>query len=155
MRRTKDEEEDEDEDEDDEDDDEEEDEEEEAPVKSKTGGAKKRAAYWRAHADAMREHILTAAWSHERQAFAASFGASDLDASVLLMIEVGFIDAKDLQANAFKVVAERGTIFLMGRVTEREANRAADMARATSGVGKVVKVFEILSESELAALRAK
>ncbi len=54
-----------------------------------------RAAYWRAHADAMREHILTAAWSHERQAFAASFGASDLDASVLLMIEVGFIDAKD------------------------------------------------------------
>ena len=55
----------------------------------------------------------------------------------------------------FKVVAERGTIYLMGRVTEREANRATELARATSGVGKVVKVFEILSEAELASLQSR
>jgi GH15 family glucan-1,4-alpha-glucosidase len=54
-----------------------------------------RAAYWRAHAQAMRDHILQAAWNEERQAFADSFGGHDLDASALLMIEVGFIEPKD------------------------------------------------------------
>ncbi|MES1980032.1 MAG: glycoside hydrolase family 15 protein [Pseudomonadota bacterium] len=54
-----------------------------------------RAAYWRGHADVMQERILRESWSEERQAFAESFGGRDLDASVLLMIEVGFIDPKD------------------------------------------------------------
>ena len=43
----------------------------------------------------MREHILQAAWNEERQAFVDSFGGHDLDASALLMIEVGFIEPKD------------------------------------------------------------
>jgi GH15 family glucan-1,4-alpha-glucosidase len=54
-----------------------------------------RAAYWQGHAQRMQERILREAWSEERQAFAESFGGRDLDASVLLMIEVGFIDPKD------------------------------------------------------------
>ena len=54
-----------------------------------------REAYWHGHADTMRERILRESWSQERQAFAESFGGRDLDASVLLMIEVGFIDPKD------------------------------------------------------------
>jgi len=54
-----------------------------------------RAVYWHGHANTMRERILRESWSEERQAFAESFGGRDLDASVLLMIEVGFIDPKD------------------------------------------------------------
>jgi GH15 family glucan-1,4-alpha-glucosidase len=54
-----------------------------------------RAGYWRNHAAVMQERILRESWSEERQAFAESFGGRDLDASVLLMIEVGFIDPKD------------------------------------------------------------
>lgn len=54
-----------------------------------------RATYWHGHASLMRERILRESWSEERQAFAESFGGRDLDASVLLMIEVGFIDPKD------------------------------------------------------------
>ncbi len=54
-----------------------------------------RSTYWAGHAQTMREHILQAAWCEERQAFAESFGGRDLDASALLMIEVGFIDPKD------------------------------------------------------------
>ncbi len=54
-----------------------------------------RAAYWRKHADTMRERILRESWSEERQAFAESFGGRELDASVLLMAEVGFIDPRD------------------------------------------------------------
>ncbi len=84
-----------------------------------------------------------------------TLAARSNDAILSSKVKAAFIDAKDLQATAFKVVAERGTIFLMGRVTEREANRATELARATSGVGKVVKVFEILTEAELASLQAK
>ncbi|MFC6279637.1 MULTISPECIES: glycoside hydrolase family 15 protein [Polaromonas] len=54
-----------------------------------------RAAYWQGHADVMQERILRESWNEERQAFAESFGGRNLDASVLLMIEVGFIAAKD------------------------------------------------------------
>jgi osmotically-inducible protein OsmY len=57
-----------------------------------------------------------------------------------------------LQAQAAKVVTERGIVYLMGRVTEREANRFADVARSVNGVRKVIKVFEQISEAELAAL---
>ena len=54
-----------------------------------------RAIYWHGHAQLMRDRILRESWSEKRQAFVESFGGCDLDASVLLMIEVGFIDPKD------------------------------------------------------------
>jgi osmotically-inducible protein OsmY len=68
-------------------------------------------------------------------------------------VKATFVDARDLQAQAVKVVAERGTIYLMGRVTEREAKRAAELARSVGGVSKVVTVFELISEEELARLQ--
>jgi osmotically-inducible protein OsmY len=86
---------------------------------------------------------------------AASFGNRSSDTLVTSKVKASFVDAKDLQVNAFKVVTERGVVYLMGRVTEREANRAADIARGVSGVAKVVKVFEIVSEAELAELQPK
>ena len=71
------------------------------------------------------------------------------DALTTGKIKASMIDAKDLFANAFKVVTERGTTYLMGRVTQREATRATDIARSTGGVQKVVRVLEIISEEEL------
>ena len=70
-------------------------------------------------------------------------------------VKASFVDARDLSANAFKVVTERGTVYLMGRVTEREANRASEIARGVGGVQKVVRVFEIMTEAELADLLPK
>ena len=70
-------------------------------------------------------------------------------------VKAAFIDAKDLQVNTLKVVTERSTVYLMGRVTEREATRAADVARGQSGVGKVVKVFELISEADLAQIQTR
>ncbi len=84
-----------------------------------------------------------------------TLSARSNDAILSSKVKAAFVDARDLQANTIKVVTERGTIYLMGRVTEREANRATELARGTSGVGKVVRVFEILSDAELAALQAK
>ncbi len=54
-----------------------------------------RAALWKSRAALIRDKILTLAWSDERQAFAESFGGRELDASVLLMAEVGLIDPMD------------------------------------------------------------
>ena len=71
------------------------------------------------------------------------------DALTTGKVKAAMVDAKDLFANAFKVVTERGTTYLMGRVTQREANRATDLARSTGGVQKVVRVLEIISEEEL------
>ena len=67
-------------------------------------------------------------------------------------VKAAFIDAKDLQANSVKVVTERGIVYLMGRVTPREAQRATDIARNIRGVTKVVRVFEEISEDELRRL---
>ena len=67
-------------------------------------------------------------------------------------IKAAFIDAKDLQSNSIKVVTERGIVYLMGRVTQREAKRATDIARGIGGVAKVVRVFEDISEEELKRL---
>jgi GH15 family glucan-1,4-alpha-glucosidase len=54
-----------------------------------------RAAHWRERADHVRARILESAWSEQRRAFVESFGGKDLDASVLLMAEVGFLDPRD------------------------------------------------------------
>ncbi len=67
-------------------------------------------------------------------------------------VKAAFVDAKDLQASAVKVVTERGIVYLMGRVTAREAQRATDIARSVSGVVKVVRVFEDISEEDLKRL---
>jgi osmotically-inducible protein OsmY len=80
----------------------------------------------------------------------SSFTSRSNDVILAGKVKASFVDAKDLQANAFKVVADRGSIYLMGRVTEREANRATEIARTVPGVLKVVKVFELVSEEELA-----
>ncbi len=72
------------------------------------------------------------------------------DVLVTGRVKALLVDAKDLFANSFRVVTERGTTYLMGRVTQREADRGTAVARGTPGVQKVVRIFEIISEEELA-----
>lgn len=79
-------------------------------------------------------------------------GSRTTDAFLTTKVKATLVDAKDVQANAYKVVVERAIVYLMGRVTEREAARGADLARSVTSVQKVVRVFEILSEEELANL---
>ena len=70
-------------------------------------------------------------------------------------VKASFVDAKDISLNAFKVVTERNTVYLLGIVTTREANRVTDITRGVGGVEKVVRVFEIVSEEELARTQPK
>jgi len=69
-------------------------------------------------------------------------------------MRASLVDAKDLTGSAFKVVTERGDIYLMGIVSQREAKRATAIARGVSGVRKVVRVFEYVSEDDLARMNA-
>jgi osmotically-inducible protein OsmY len=85
----------------------------------------------------------------------SSVGTRTNDSILSGKVKATFVDSKDLQAQAAKVVTERGVVYLMGRVTEREAGRFADVARSVSGVQKVVRVFEVISEAELASLVPK
>ena len=86
---------------------------------------------------------------------ASSLTSRSSDTILSGKVKASLVDAKDLLSNAFKVVTERGTVYLLGRVTEREANRASDVARSVSGVQRVVRVFELISEAELAELLPK
>jgi osmotically-inducible protein OsmY len=81
---------------------------------------------------------------------AASAASRMNDLLLVGKIKATYIDAKDLQVNAFKVVVDRGTVYLMGRVTEREAARATDLARRIDGVQRVVRIFNVVSDAELA-----
>ena len=58
-------------------------------------GLEDRAAFWTTRAGTIKEAILKRAWSDKRQAFVESFEGETMDASVLLMAEVGFLDPKD------------------------------------------------------------
>lgn len=74
------------------------------------------------------------------------------DTLVTGKVKASFVDAADLQSQAFRVVTERGTVYLMGRVTPREADRATAITRQISGVQRVVRVFEVMSAEELRAV---
>ena len=82
---------------------------------------------------------------------------SDRASDVLLVAKVkaSMVDTEDVFANVFKVVVERGTVYLMGRVTQAEAKRATDVVRGVSGVKRVVRVFEFITEDELRAMQPK
>ena len=79
----------------------------------------------------------------------ASYTSRSNDTLITGKVKASLVDAKDLSANNFKVVTERAIVYLMGRVTQREGTRAAEVARGVAGVQKVVKVFEYITEDEV------
>jgi osmotically-inducible protein OsmY len=75
------------------------------------------------------------------------------DTILTTRVKASMLEAKDLQAQVIKVYTESSTVFLMGIVTEREANRAADIASRVSGVRRVVRAFETISEADLSRMQ--
>lgn len=83
-----------------------------------------------------------------------TLGQRSSDTLITGKVRASLVDAQDLQANAFKVVTERSVVYLLGRVTQREADRATSIARQVNGVQKVVRIFELVSPEELRQLQA-
>jgi osmotically-inducible protein OsmY len=80
----------------------------------------------------------------------SSFTQRSSDTLVTGRVKAALVDAQDLFANSFKISTERGTTYVMGRVTPREATRATEVITSVSGVQKLVRVLETISEDELA-----
>jgi osmotically-inducible protein OsmY len=85
----------------------------------------------------------------------ASYTSRSSDALITTKVKASLVDMKTVSAVSFKVVTERGNVYLMGIVTQREGNIAADVARGVSGVQRVVKIFEYISEEDLKAMQPK
>src|SRR3546814_4538227 len=58
-------------------------------------GIAERRAYWKSHADAIRGEVLERAWNPRLNSFVQSFGSREIDASLLLMPELGVVQADD------------------------------------------------------------
>ncbi len=85
----------------------------------------------------------------------STFSSRSSDVILSTKVKATLVDARDLFSNAFSIVVERGEVYIMGLVTEREANRAAELIATIPGVKRVVKVMQIISEDELARRQPK
>ena len=85
---------------------------------------------------------------------ASSFSSRTNDTYLETRVKTALIAEKDISANDFKVVAERGSVYLMGLVTMDEGNRGADVASRVPGVTQVVKVFQYIQPQDAQALQA-
>lgn len=94
----------------------------------------------------VQNEIVVSGWSNLSSRYS--------DTLITTKVKASFVDTKDLYGSAFKVVTEGGTVFLMGRVTPREGASAASVAAGVSGVRKVVKVMEYITEEELKSMLA-
>jgi hypothetical protein len=79
--------------------------------------------------------------------------AFGVDTVLTARVKASFLEAKDVQANVIKVYTDASTVYLMGVVTEREAKRATDIASRVTGVRRVIRAFEVISEEELARIQ--
>jgi len=79
---------------------------------------------------------------------ATSLGSRTTDSYITSKIKTRFLDAAQFNAMQVKVVTEAGVVYLMGIVTDKEANDAVEIARTTGGVRKVVKMFEYCKSTD-------
>lgn len=72
------------------------------------------------------------------------FSARSYDTWLTTKVKAQLLAIGDIEGRRVRVITEAKTVFLMGMVSRREADKITDVARTTGGVGKVVKVFEYI-----------
>ncbi len=82
----------------------------------------------------------------------ASYTSRSNDALITTKVKAGLANMQTISATSYKVVTERSVVYLMGRVTQREGQVGADVARSVGGVSQVVKLFDYISEEEMRSL---
>jgi osmotically-inducible protein OsmY len=84
---------------------------------------------------------------------AASLTSRATDATITGKVKARLFDSGKLNPLHVKVVTEAGAVYLLGIVTEEEANAAVEVARTTGGVRKVVKVFDYCKPTDAVCSR--
>lgn len=85
--------------------------------------------------------------------FPSSLGERSQDALLTTRVRATLLESQHVNPGAFKVVTERGVVYLMGLATQAETERAVTLVRNVSGVRKVVQAVEILSTDDVLNLR--
>lgn len=81
--------------------------------------------------------------------FLTGLSARSSDALLTTKVKSKLVGTPDIYSSSFKVVTENGVVYLMGRVSQREAETATEAVREVAGVQKVVKLFDYIDEGEL------
>ncbi len=82
-----------------------------------------------------------------------SLSSRATDSTITGKVKARFVDSGKFSALHVKVVTEAAVVYLLGMVTEGEANEAVEIARTTGGVKKVVKVFEYCKPTDAVCAR--
>ncbi len=85
----------------------------------------------------------------------SSFGSRSNDTYITSKVKARFIEADKFRATHVKVVTEATVVYLLGVVTRQEADDATEITRTTSGVRKVVRMFEYIDDAEARRLDNK
>ncbi len=75
-----------------------------------------------------------------------SYASRSSDAIVTTNVKARLLNNGKVSPNHVKVVTENSVVYLMGIVSKEEGDAAAEIARTTSGVTRVIKVFEYISQ---------
>lgn len=73
------------------------------------------------------------------------------DTWITSKVKAQLIQTKDIPSRTIAITTERGVVYLMGKVTDQESQRAAIVASSVDGVNKVVKLFQIVSQASIMA----
>lgn len=100
----------------------------------------------RTDAERIAKSVENVRYVHNELAIAgvSSFTSRSNDSIITSKVKARFLDAQKFNALNVKVVTENGVVYLLGLVKKQEADDATQIARTTSGVQKVVRVFEYL-----------
>ena len=100
----------------------------------------------RSRVEALVQQIPKVRRVHNEMVIAApsSMLSRSSDSWITSKVKTNLISASVEEASRVKIVTENGSVYLMGLVTQREAENATELSRGVSGVQRVVKVFEYL-----------
>ncbi len=86
--------------------------------------------------------------------FNSSLSSRSNDAYITTKVRAELVEERNLNSNSIEINTERGTVYLLGIVTETEGQIAAIRASKVSGVVRVVKMFEYISDEQLKQMNA-
>ncbi|HEX7644116.1 MAG TPA: BON domain-containing protein [Burkholderiaceae bacterium] len=86
--------------------------------------------------------------------FTSSLSSRSNDAYITTKVRTALVGERNLNSNAIEINTERGNVYLLGIVTPTEGQIAAQLASNVSGVQRVVKMFEYISDDQLKQMNA-
>ena len=84
----------------------------------------------------------------------STFNERTNDGTLGAKVRAAFANTKEIAFNSVDIVTERRVVFLMGTVTQKEADTAAHVASRVTGVQQVVKLFDVGTAEEINRARA-